>query len=217
MTNLRLTVRALVRTPAVSSIAILSLALGIGATSAIVSLFNQVLLKPLPVPHPGNLVNLVAPGPKYGSQSSNEAGSGAAVFSYPMFRDLERAQQVFTGIAAHRLAGANIAVAQTRLHGELTLVSGSYFPTLGIRPALGRLIGPDDDREPDGSLVTVVSHAFWRTTMGGDPHVVGRPMTINGATFTVVGVAPPAFAGTTIGTDTKAFIPLALKAPVNTY
>ena len=102
MTNLRLAFRALFRTPFVSVVAIVSLALGIGANAAIFSLFNQFLLRPLPVPEPQALVNLGNPGPKPGSQSCNNAGSCDVVFSYLMFRDLEQKQTVFTGIAAHR-------------------------------------------------------------------------------------------------------------------
>ena len=181
------------KTPLVSAVAIVSLGLGIGATAAIVSLFTQILVRPLPVPEPDRLVNLSAPGPKWGSQSSNQAGPSEAVFSYPMFRDLERVQQVFTGLAAHRLAGANIAFGSRSLHGDLMLVSGSYFPTAGVRPALGRLIGPDDDRDPGGSPVAVLSHAFWRSAMAGDPGAIGRSITVNGAPLTIVGVAPTGF------------------------
>ena len=101
--------RALFRAPLVTMVAIISLALGIGANAAIFSLFDQMLLRPLPVPEPGRLVNLGAPGPKPGSQSCGQPGDCQAVFSYPMIRDLERLQAVFTGIAAHRPFGVNLA------------------------------------------------------------------------------------------------------------
>src|SRR5213080_1848164 len=100
MRNLKLALRTLLKTPFVTSVAVISLALGIGANAAIFSLFDQILLRPLPVPEPHRLVNLSAPGPKPGSQSCNQAGDCDAVFSYPMFRDLERVQTVFTTIAA---------------------------------------------------------------------------------------------------------------------
>src|SRR6266849_6985409 len=109
MLNLKLALRTLSRTPFVTIVAIVSLALGIGANAAIFSLFNQLLLKPLPVPAPADLVNLSAPAPKPGMQSCSQAGDCDAVFSFPMFRDLERAQQTFTGIAAHRAYSANLA------------------------------------------------------------------------------------------------------------
>jgi hypothetical protein len=141
MSGLRLALRTLFKTPFVTIVATLSLALGIGATTAIFSLFDQMILRPLPVQRPDELVNLSAPEPKPGSQSCNMAGDCQQVFSYPMFRDLERVQTSFTGIAAHRLFSANLAYRGQTLNGEGTLVSGSYFPVLGLQPALGRLIG----------------------------------------------------------------------------
>src|SRR5690606_33918258 len=128
-----------------TSVAILSLALGIGANAAIFSLFDQIILAPLPVAEPGRLVNLSTPGPKPGSQSCNTAGDCDEVFSYPMFRDIERAQAGFAGIAAHRLFSANVAFGGETLNGEAVMVSGGYFPTLGLTPARGRLLGPQDD------------------------------------------------------------------------
>src|SRR5689334_20128256 len=97
--HIRIAARMLLRTPFVTAIAALSLALGIGANSAIFSLFDQILLKPLPVPRPEQLVNLGAPGPKPGMQSCSQAGSCEVVFSYPMFRDLEKSQTVLSGLA----------------------------------------------------------------------------------------------------------------------
>src|SRR5215212_2718683 len=107
--NLKLAVRRLWKSPFVSLVAVVSLALGIGANAAIFSLYDQTLLRPLPVPRPGELVNLAAPGPKPGSNSCGQPGGCEDVFSYPMFRDLEREQTVFTGIAAHVGFGANLA------------------------------------------------------------------------------------------------------------
>ena len=117
MMNLKLALRMLIKTPFVTIVAIVSLALGIGANAAIFSLFNQMLLRALPVQESGRLVNLSAPGPKPGSQSCNIAGDCDVVFSYPMFRDLERVQTVFTGIAAHRPFGANLSFRGQTLSG----------------------------------------------------------------------------------------------------
>jgi len=133
--NLKLAFRTLLKTPFVTAVAVVSLALGIGANAAIFSLFDQMLLRALPVQEPERLVNLAAPAPKPGSQSCNQAGDCDAVFSYPMFRDLERAQTVFTGIAAHRLFGANLAFNRQTMNGEGVLVSGSYFPVLACSPS----------------------------------------------------------------------------------
>lgn len=127
MQNLKLAARMLIKTPFVTTIAVLSLGLGIGANSAIFSLFDQILLKPLPVPAPQDLVNLGAPGPKPGSQSCSQAGDCDVVFSYPMFRDLEKAQTVLTGLAAHRGFGASLAVDNEPATGQGMMVSGSYL------------------------------------------------------------------------------------------
>ena len=124
MTNLKLALRRLFKAPFVTSVAILSLALGIGANAAIFSLFNQMLLRPLPVPAPHELVNLQAPGPKPGSQSCNQAGNCENVFSYAMFRDLQKAHQVFTDIAAHVLFGANLAFHNQTLNGQAPRTGG---------------------------------------------------------------------------------------------
>ena len=140
MPNLKLAFRTLFKSPFITLVAILSLALGIGANSAIFPLFDQMLLRPLPVPNPEELVNFATPGPKPGSQSCGQAGSCDEIFSYPMFRDLERAQTGFTGLAAHRPFGASLGYQGTSLGGEGLLVSGSYFPVLSVNPVLG-LVG----------------------------------------------------------------------------
>jgi putative ABC transport system permease protein len=217
MSNLTFALRTLFKTPFVTIVAIVSLALGIGSTAAIFSSFNQMLLQPLPVSEPDRLVNLSSPGPKPGSQSCGSAGDCDTVFSYPMFRDLERAQTVFTGIAAHRIVNGNIAYAGQTISGDLMLVSGSYFPVLGIQPALGRLIGPSDDRAPGESPVVVLTHAFWTTHFAADPNILNQTMTVNGQAMTIVGVAPRGFRGTTIGAEPKVFVPITLNEPVNPW
>ena len=211
MANLTLAVRRLLKTPFVTAVAVISLALGIGANAATFSLFDQMLLRPLPVHEPERLVNLGAPGPKPGSTSCSQAGDCDAVFSYPMFRDLERQQRVFTGVAAHRGFGANLAYRRQTLNAEGMLVSGSYFPVLGVRPALGRLLGPDDDRTVGGHFVAVLSHAYWTTHLGADPAVLNAPIVVNGQTMTVVGVAPRGFDGTTLGAKPAVFVPITMR------
>jgi hypothetical protein len=157
MLNLKLAFRTLFKTPFVTLVAILSLALGIGANAAIFSMFDQLLLRTLPVREPEQLVNLANPGPKPGSNTCNDAGDCETVFSYPMFRDLERVQTVFTGIAAHRLVSANLAFSGQTMSGDAMLVSGSYFRILGIRPALGRLLDSNDDRGSVGDRTSSTS------------------------------------------------------------
>ena len=213
--NLKLALRRLLKTPFVSLVAIVSLALGIGANAAIFSLFDQTLLRPLPVVRPSELVNLAAPGPKPGSNSCGQAGSCEEVFSYAMFRDIERLQSVFTGVAAHVGFGANLAYHGQTLNGEGTLVSGSYFPILGLQPALGRLFTTEDDRNIGGHFVTVLSHDYWTTVLGASPAVLNDTIIVNGQALTIVGVAPRGFSGTTLGTTPKVFVPITMRSQMS--
>jgi predicted permease len=215
MTSIRLALRRLASAPFVTLVAILSLALGIGANAAIFSLFNQMLLRPLPVPAPHELVNLSAPGPKPGSQSCNQAGSCEDVFSYPMFRDLQRTQAVFTDVAAHRLFGANLSYKSQTLNGEGVLVSGSYFPVLGVQPALGRLLSAHDDQAIGESLVVVLSHAYWVNRFGGAETVLNDTLVVNGHHLTIVGVTPEGFDGTTLGARPQVYVPITLRGLMN--
>ena len=209
--NLKLALRRLIKTPFVSLVAIVSLALGIGANAAIFSLYDQTLLRPLPVVRPSELVNLSAPGPKPGSNSCGQAGSCDEIFSYSMFRDIERLQTSFTGVAAHVGFGANLAYRGQTLNGQGMLVSGSYFPVLGVQPALGRLFTTEDDRNVGSHFVTVLSHGYWTTTLGSNPAVLNDTIIVNGQALTVVGVAPRGFSGTTLGSEPKVFVPLAMR------
>ena len=210
--NLKLAFRRLLKTPFVSLVAIVSLALGIGANAAIFSLYDQTLLRPLPVVGPAELVNLSAPGPKPGSQSCNQAGDCDSVFSYAMFRDLERLQTVFTGLAAHVGFGVNLAYRGQTTNAQGMLVSGSYFPVLGLQPALGRLFTPEDDRNIGNHFVTVLSHDYWSTRLGSNPMVLNETIIVNGQALTIVGVAPRGFSSTTLGSDPKVFVPLTMRA-----
>ena len=211
MVNIKHSFRTLAKSPFVSGVAILSLALGIGANSAIFSLFDEMLLKPLPAVHPEQLVNLGAPGPNPGRQNCGQAGDCDVVFSYPMFKDLEKATSGFSGIAAHVLFGANIAYQGVTVNGDAMQVSGSYFPVLGLKPAIGRLLGPEDDEPIGQNFVTVLSHGFWASQFGSDPKIVGQTMVINGKSMTVVGVAPAGFEGTTLGAQPKIFVPISMR------
>src|SRR5687767_2896308 len=211
MPNLKLAFRTLFKTPFVTLVAILSLALGIGANSAIFSLFDQMLLRPLPVANPDELVNFASPGPKPGSNSCGQAGGCDEVFSYTMFRDLEREQSSFTGVAAHRNFGASLGYKGTSLSGEGLLVSGSYFPVLGLNAAIGRLLTPEDDKTIGGHFVAVLSHDYWRTRFELNPAVLNETLIINGQAMTVVGVAPRGFKGTTLGQNPDVFVPVTMR------
>jgi predicted permease len=213
MRNLKLALRTLFRTPFVTVVAILSLALGIGANAAIYSLFNRMLLQPLPVTHPEQLVTFRDEGPQNGSTSCNSAGSCDEVFSYAMFRDLERANTAFSGLAGHFLFGVNVAMpGRTAVNGRALYVSGSYFPVLGVRAALGRLLTRDDDQNIGGHYVTVLSYAFWQSQLGSDPSVIGKQIVINGHPMTILGVAQDGFFGSTLGERPYLFVPLSMRA-----
>ncbi|HMC78284.1 MAG TPA: ABC transporter permease [Vicinamibacterales bacterium] len=215
MSSLKFALRTLFKTPFVTIIAIVSLALGIGANAAIFSCFNQMLLQAVPVPKPAELVNLSAPGPKPGSQSCNQAGDCDAVFSYSMFRDLQKTQTVFTGIAAHRLFGANLAYQGQTMNGEGLMVSGNYFQVLQVQPALGRLFDSNDDRLVGEAQVAVLSHAYWTQRFAADPGVLNQGLIVNGQTLTVVGVAAQGFDGTTLGSKPQVFVPITLRGTMN--
>jgi predicted permease len=189
--DLRFAARVLLRSPGFTAVAVLSLALGIGANSTIFTLVNAVLLRPLPMQDPDRLVAVF---------TTDERNRGA-FFNYmqtsrPNFQDYRQSNDVFSGMVAHN--GLPLAFSgkgePEQIFGEM--VSGDFFSVLGVKPALGRSFLPDEDRVPGASLVTVLAHAFWQRQLGGDPAVVGREITLNGHAFTVVGVAPEGFKGT---------------------
>ena len=212
MRSLKFAIRTLFRTPFITAIAIVSLALGIGATAGIFSVFHQVLLQSLAVPDPSALVNLSAPGPKPGFQSCGRAGDCDVVFSYAMFRDLQKTQTVFTDIAAHVGFSANLAYEAQTSSGEGLLVSGSYFPVLELQPALGRLLNSNDDKLVGESRVVVLSYNYWSSRFGLDPTILDQQVIVNGQSLTIVGVAPKGFDGTTIGMRPAVFVPITLRS-----
>ena len=211
MTQLRHALRQLRLRPVLSFTMIAMLALGIGATTAMFSLFQRVLLQPLPVAAPTELVNLGAPGPNWGNSSMcGLAGKCEYTFNYPMFRDLEAQQTVFTGIAAHKAFQANLAYDRRASTGDGLFVSGRYFEVLGLKPALGRLIGRQDEPKVGEGAVAVLDFDYWRTYFGSDPRVVDHSLTVNGQVLTIIGVAPPGFSGTTIGYRPRIYVPITM-------
>src|SRR5688572_18709480 len=173
MRNLRLALRTLARTPIITAVAALSLGLGIGSNAAIYSIFHRMVRQDLEVAQPERLVNFASPGPRSGSTSCGQAGSCDAVFSYPMFRDLQNAKLgAFTALAGHRDLNANIAYERRSFAQGGLLVSGTYFPILGVQPTHGRLLTAADD-ELISPPAVVLSHWFWESRLGADPGVVG--------------------------------------------
>jgi hypothetical protein len=157
------------------------------------------------------LVNLAPPGPINGTNSCNGTGNCDEVFSYPMVRDLARANMALTGIAAHRFLSFNLAYRNQTVSGDGVLVSGSYFPTLGIQPALGRLLGPSDDQVIGAYFVAVLSYRYRETRLGASRDVLGSTIHVNGRPFTIVGVASRGFEGTTLGSQALVFVPICMR------
>jgi predicted permease len=209
--DLRYATRSLARRPLVTSVTVLSLALGIGVNSAIFSVFDHLILRRLPVPAADALVVITSPGRRPGGASTSGAGGSDAVFSYPLFRDLERLSGTgLSSIAAHRDFGANLSYQGATLNGKGLLVSGGYFPALGITPAVGRLLGAADDRIPNAQPVAVLSHSYWSSRFGANPRVLGETLFINGQPMTIVGVAPRGFTGITTLESPQVFVPLTM-------
>src|SRR5688500_14694218 len=128
-----------------------------------------------------------------------------------MLRYLQRAQTPFACIAAHRLFGANIAYKGQTLNGEGVMVSGSYFPVLGLQPTLGRLIGPADDETVGAHFAAVLSHSYWETHLGSDPSVLNQTIIVNGQSMTIIGIAPRGFDGTTLGARPHVYVPISMR------
>ena len=162
--------RQLVLRPGLAAAVILMLAVGIGATTAIFSLFYQVLLLPLPVPEPERVVELRIPGPVLigVGRASLVVGDPGSALSYSTFPDLEAQQTSFTGLAGHYDFLASITNGTDTFGGQGVVVSGRYFEVLGVTPALGRLIGPQDEPRLDESPVAVLSYDYWQSRLGGD-------------------------------------------------
>jgi len=200
-------VRSLAKNPSFTAIVVLTLGLGIGANTAIFTLFDQVLLRMLPVREPQRLVLLDGPGTFMGRTMNDRT------FSYPMYRDLrERTGEVFSGVVARFPAAVTLTIGQQSERASVELVSGNYFEVLGVPAAIGRTLTAADDEKPLGHPVVMLSHGFWARRFGADPGVVGRTLEVNGHSMTVVGVAPRGFTGLEVGGSYDLFTPLTNKA-----
>jgi predicted permease len=190
--DLKYGARLLAKAPGFTVIAALSLALGIGANTTIFTLINAVLLNPLPVADPSQLVSV------WTTDERNQGGQLGFLQLSPMnYKDLRDKNEVFTGLAAHQGIPLNIAVSggePQQVFGEIA--TGNYFSLLGAKPVVGRTFTTDDDKNPGETLVAVLGYGEWQKRFGGDPSVVGRMMTVNGQSFAVIGVMPKGFKGT---------------------
>jgi len=203
--DLRYSFRTLGRTPGFTAIAVLTLALGIGANTAIFTLLDQVLLRLLPVKDPQRLVLLTMRGHHYG----NNWGGNA--ISHPMFRDFREHNQVFSDMFCRFPSAASLTVDGQSERVSVELVSGTYFSTLGVGPALGRLFTPEDDRVSGGHPYLVLSYDFWKTRFAADPNIVGKSFLLNNYSMTVVGVAQRGFEGVELGFSPKIFVPVMMQ------
>ena len=205
MNDLRYAFRALGRSPGLSAVAIASLALGIGANAAIFSVVNAVVLQSLPVSRPNELVVL-----RYVSKKGNIFDS----FRYPDYRDLRDSPGPLSGLAALYVLDMNVSNGQATEQATGELVSGDYFSVLGVRPAMGRLLGPDDDRVPGGHPVCVISASFWRRQFGSATDVLSKSLRVNGRDYQIVGVMPEGFEGTDQGSRVQLYVPLMMATQV---
>lgn len=213
--DMRYSLRVLAKSPVFTLVAVMSLALGIGANTAIFSLMDAVMLRSLPVADPGQLV-LFGTGSQIGSTSSLPQDN-TELFSYPFYREIGQKTEVFSSIAAIdsvEFASHGAFAGQGREMLRASLVSGSYFSLLGVNPERGRMLTDADDQVPGSGTVAVASYSWWQRH-GRDPAVVGKTIALEGTNYTIVGIAPPAFFGTTVGEQPDLWIPLSMEKEVS--
>ncbi|MBL8220485.1 MAG: ABC transporter permease [Bryobacterales bacterium] len=206
--DLRFAARAFLRSPSFTATAVLSLALGIGATTAIYSLLDQVVRRALPVEEPERLVLI----DWIGDQASVNAFGSSNLMSYPICRDLGLQSRFFEGVLCRAATSVSLSTGNEARLAAAEIVSGSYFAVLGVTPALGTVLGPDDDQAAGTSPVVVLSHEFWSTQLAGDRNIVGRKVLINRHPMTVVGVAAATFRGIDVGAVPALWIPASMSA-----
>jgi predicted permease len=196
--------------PMFAAVVVLTLAVGIGVNVAVFSLYDQLMLRELPVARPSELVKVVSPGPRAGNQLGNQQGTDDETFSYPLFRDLEAAGKPDVDLAASWIAQLSLGNGERTVRGAAVLVSGGYFSTLGVGPSLGRVLGEQDVVGTQPSAV-VLSFDYWTSAFGADPSVLGKTLVVGGQPLEIVGVAPRGFVGTTPGSDPSVFAPITLE------
>ena len=200
--DLRYGARQLRKNPGFTAVAVLTLALGIGANTAIFSVADRLLVRPLAVDKPERLALV---GMQYGDQQSFDD------FNYPLFRDFQRGNSVFSQLTATADFSVGLGDGGATEREHALLVSGNYFQMLGVDAALGRTFAQNEGVEIDDAPVVVLSHGLWRRQFGADPRVIGRQVTVNGRVFTVIGVAPREFTGTTRGQVPDLYMPITMQ------
>jgi putative ABC transport system permease protein len=207
MHEVRLALRTLRKAPLFTSIAVLSLALGIGANTAMFTIVDQILLRLLPVREPRQLVQLRIEGGRFG----NNNGDGVGTFSHPLYLALRDRNTVLSGLTGQMVTQASLTGADRNDAVSVGLVAGNFFDVLGLRPHLGRLLSPEDDKVKNAHPVAVLQYDFWQQRFAGDAAVVGSTIRLNGSPFTVVGIAAPDFVGTDSTILTRLWVPVMMK------
>ncbi|MDQ3906857.1 MAG: ABC transporter permease, partial [Acidobacteriota bacterium] len=202
--DLRYGARMLWQNPGFAAVAVLSLALGIGANTSVFSFVNAVLLKPLPVAEPSRLVYVFT-----GNRSTPYN-----VASYPDYVDLRDKSKSFDGLAAYSPVSVSFTEGEQAETLNGSIVSGNYFEVLGVRPVVGRGFLPEEDKTPGSAPVAILSHDIWQSRFAGDGGIVGRKIVLNGQPFTVVGVTPAGFNGAAVGRTNDLYVPMAMQALV---
>jgi predicted permease len=197
--DIRFGFRQLMKQPGFAVLAIISMALGIGANTSIFSLVDTALLRPLAVKEPSQLVEL------YGTMNN---GAEWSLQSYPNYKDYRDRNTVFSGLFLYRVVVSGLTINNTSQRVWGYLVSGNYFDVLGVKPVLGRAFLPEEDQTPDSRPVAVISYSCWQRHFAGDPQVVGKTVQFNSHPFTIIGVAPKGFIGTEVAYDPEMFIPV---------
>jgi putative ABC transport system permease protein len=206
LSDLRFAIRGLRRSPLFATVAILSLALGIGANTAIFTLIDQILLRKLPVSHPEQLVMLYQQGPHMGSNM------GSRMHSYPLYQDLQQKAEPLSEVLCRRLFDASLAIDNQTERVDAEMVSGNYFTMLGVKPAVGRMFNSqEDDQVYQGHPVAVISYAYWDARFSRDPNVIGKKIRVNDYPMTIVGVSQQGFSGLDPARSPMIRVPILMK------
>jgi len=213
--DLQYGLRMIRRSPAFTAVAVLSLALGIGANTAIFTLIDAVMLRSLPIRSPNQLV---AVGDVSRPMALRNGGPMMDIFSYPLYQRLRDENRVFSGLLASGQAGRRVDASigdggPEEVHGRL--VSGNYFDVLGVSPVLGRTFSAEEDRASGASPVVVISYDYWANRFARDTGILGKTLRLNDTPFTVIGVGPPQFTGDVVGSPTEIWIPLSMQPQIN--
>ncbi|WP_263385352.1 ABC transporter permease [Granulicella arctica] len=208
--DFRFALRQLRRAPALALTAVLTLALGIGANTAIFSLLDQALLRSLPVRDPQQLVVLEGTGKAWQGHTSSHGGDADAYFSYPMYRDLREQNRAFQGLIATSPAGLDVTWQGSAQFADGEVVSGDYFSVLGARAYEGRLLSAADDTAPGANPVAVLSFDFWQSHLGSASGLIGKSLSLNGYPFEVIGIAAPGFHSAVWGQTPGVFVPMSM-------